>query len=36
VTARELLADLLQQDIDEEPVDGGGPALRQARAAIAL
>jgi hypothetical protein len=27
--ARELLADLLQQDIDEEPADGGGPALRQ-------
>jgi transposase len=27
--ARELLADLLQQDIEEEPADGGGPALRQ-------
>jgi transposase len=27
--ARELLADLLQQDIDEEPADGGGPLLRQ-------
>ena len=27
--ARALLADLLQQDIDEEPADGGGPALRQ-------
>lgn len=27
--ARELLADLLQQDVDEEPADGGGPALRQ-------
>lgn len=27
--ARELLADLLQQDIDEEPANGGGPALRQ-------
>jgi transposase len=26
--ARQLLADLLQQDIDEEPADGGGPALR--------
>lgn len=26
--ARTLLADLLQQDIDEEPADGGGPALR--------
>ncbi len=26
--ARELLADLLQQDIEEEPADGGGPALR--------
>jgi len=26
--ARALLADLLQQDIDEEPADGGGPALR--------
>jgi transposase len=27
--ARELLADLLQQDIDEQPADGGGPILRQ-------
>jgi hypothetical protein len=27
--ARELLADLLQQDIEEEPADGGGPMLRQ-------
>jgi len=27
--ARALLADLLQQDIEEEPADGGGPALRQ-------
>jgi len=27
--ARELLADLLHQDIDEEPADGGGPMLRQ-------
>jgi len=27
-TARALLADLLQQDIEEEPADGGGPALR--------
>jgi hypothetical protein len=27
--ARALLADLLQQDIDEEPADGGGPMLRQ-------
>lgn len=27
--ARELLADLLQQDIDEEPADGGGPLLRR-------
>ena len=27
--ARELLADLLQQDIEEEPADGGGPVLRQ-------
>ena len=27
--ARELLADLLQQDIEDEPADGGGPALRQ-------
>ena len=27
--ARELLADLLQQDIDEEPADGDGPMLRQ-------
>ncbi len=27
--ARDLLADLLQQDIEEEPADGGGPALRQ-------
>jgi hypothetical protein len=26
--ARELLADLLVQDIDEEPKDGGGPAIR--------
>jgi hypothetical protein len=26
--ARELLADLLQQDVEEEPADGGGPALR--------
>jgi transposase len=26
--ARTLLADLLQQDIEEEPADGGGPALR--------
>jgi transposase len=26
--ARALLADLLQQDIEEEPADGGGPALR--------
>jgi transposase len=28
-TARALLADVLQQDIEEEPADGGGPALRQ-------
>ena len=27
--ARALLADLLLQDIDEQPTDGGGPALRQ-------
>lgn len=27
--ARALLADLLQQDITEEPADGGGPALRE-------
>lgn len=27
--ARALLADVLQQDIDEEPTDGGGPMLRQ-------
>lgn len=27
--ARALLADLLQQDIEEEPTDGGGPTLRQ-------
>lgn len=27
--ARALLADLLQQDIDEEPADGGGPMLRR-------
>lgn len=27
--ARALLADVLQQDIDEAPADGGGPALRQ-------
>jgi hypothetical protein len=27
--ARELLADLLQQDIDEDPADGQGPALRE-------
>lgn len=27
--ARELLADLLQQDIEEEPAAGGGPALRE-------
>jgi transposase len=26
--AQKLLADLLQQDIDEQPVDGGGAALR--------
>jgi len=27
--ARALLADLLLQDVDEDPADGGGPALRQ-------
>jgi len=27
-----LLADLLSQDIDEEPADGGGPAIRQGTA----
>jgi transposase len=27
-SAQALLADLLQQDIEEEPADGGGPALR--------
>lgn len=27
--ARQLLADLLQQDIDETPADGGGPVLRE-------
>lgn len=27
--AQALLADLLLQDIDEQPADGGGPALRQ-------
>jgi hypothetical protein len=26
--AQKLLADVLQQDIDEQPADGGGPALR--------
>lgn len=27
--ARQLLADLLSQDIDEEPEDGGGPTIRR-------
>jgi hypothetical protein len=27
--AQQLLADLLSQDIDEEPEDGGGPAIRR-------
>lgn len=27
--ARDLLADLLQQDIEEDPEDGGGPEIRQ-------
>lgn len=30
--AQQLLADLLSQDIDEEPEDGGGPAIRQGTA----
>jgi hypothetical protein len=30
--ARDLLAELLQQDIDEEPEDGGGPEIRKGTA----
>ena len=29
VEARDLLADLLLQDIEEEPADGGGPSIRR-------